>query len=195
MTESANGANSNQLPLEDATDLLLALLYAPGSSSSFGEPIEGRTRLQKLMFLLQQDVGPKELISEAQEYGYTPYKMGPYSQRLTQVLEELQSAGIIKAERLEYLLTDDSDPGLEGADVDPPEAEHKRVESLRYHLSELGEEIAEKIWRGLSEEKREGLSEFKEFFNSLTLRQLLIFTYDRFPRYTSESIIRENLGM
>lgn len=193
MSEHVDVKKKDTLPLEDATDLLLALLYAPGASDSLAEPIEGRTRMQKLMFLLHQDVGPKQLVQEAKEYEYDAYKMGPYSKELTKTLEELQSAGIIKTERLEYVLTDDTDPSTEEIDSDPSTSEGKRVESLRYKLSHFGRDIAKQIWEGLTEQQQDGLKEFKSYFNSLSLRQLLIFTYDRFPDFTTESVIKDDL--
>lgn len=194
MSPQTHDHGAEVLPLEDSTDLLLALLYAPGKSGTVGEPIDGRTRIQKLVFLLQQDVGPQQLVEEAKEVEYTPHKMGPYSIDLAKVLEELVSAGIVKTERLEYVLTDDSDPESDKADVDSPGNGDARVQSLRYRLSEFGMEIAERIWLGLPGQMREELSDFKSFFNSLKLRQLLIFTYDRYPQYTIKSIIREDLG-
>ena len=42
------------IAIESFTDLLIALLYAPGRTGAANEPIEGRTRIQKLLFLLQQ---------------------------------------------------------------------------------------------------------------------------------------------
>jgi len=182
--------------VEDPTDLLLLLLYAPGRSREPGEPVEGVTRLQKLMFLLQQpDFGPAELVKEAKAYGYSPYKMGPFSTELRSAVAELQAAGIIKTERLVYVLNDDADSsGEPDPDLDAPVQRGRRVESQRFRLTALGVRIGQSLWSGLSNEQREGFSEFKTFFNSLSLRQLLIFTYERFPAYTTASEIKDELG-
>jgi len=187
----------NSFKVENATDLLLVLLYSPGRSGAIGESIEGVTRLQKLMFLLEQDSGPGRLVQDAQSYGFMPYRMGPFSTRLREDVEELKSAGILKVERLEFLIRDDGDPAeQEGSILDRPSPSRKPVESYRLSLTDpVGMQIGEGLWRGLSSEEQQEMSEFKRFFSSLTLRQLLIFTYERFPAYTSESEIKEQLGL
>ena len=186
------------LRVENSMDLLITLLYAPGKTC-VAEPVEGITRLQKLMFLLQQEekFSPKDLVALAKEYEYEAYKMGPYARRLNQDLEELESAGIVVTERLDYWLSDDMDsPPEGGVHFDSPASSKKRIQSSKFRLSDdLGHPIGEELWESLTEKQREELSEFKEFFNSLSLRQLLIFTYERFPKYTSESTIKEYLGL
>jgi hypothetical protein len=194
-----NAANEQSEPLgiENAMDLLIALLYAPGRRQTVAEPIEGITRLQKLMFLLQQGVGPKRLVQDAQAYGFRPYKMGPYTPQIVTDLEELQAAGIVASERLDYLLPDDSDVGtIESSEWEAQRPRTKRVESYRYSLTEgIGMEVGEELWQSLAPRQREELARFKSFFNSLSLRQLLIFTYERFPDFTTESTIKEQLGL
>ncbi|UCE60360.1 MAG: hypothetical protein JSU63_01155 [Phycisphaerales bacterium] len=185
------------LRVENPMDLLLVLLYARGKSAKDAEPIEGITRLQKLLFLLQQDIGPKQLVKEAEPYQYKPFKMGPYSEQLRRDLEELESAGIVVTERLDYWLPDDGDGVSEkGADFDSPTRETKRVESYRFSLSpDLGQQIGKELWDTLVPKAREELADFKAFFNSLSLRQLLIFTYEKYPQYTEASTIKKQLGL
>jgi len=190
---------SEQLRVENSMDLLITLLYAPGRKG-IAEPIEGITRLQKLMFLLQQreKFSPKDLVDLAEKYQYEAYKMGPYAKQLNQDLEELESAGIVVTERLDYWLPDDMDSSPQtDADFDLPTRPTKRVQSSRFLLSEdLGlKKIGQELWESLTPKQRKELSDFKRFFNSLSLRQLLIFTYEKFPEYTSESTIKEHLGL
>ncbi len=188
---------SHPLRVENAMDLLLILLYARGKNGTDEEPIEGITRLQKLLFLLQQDIGPKQLVKEAKPYQYKPYKMGPYSEQLRNDLEVLESAGIVVTERLDYWLPDDGDGVSEkGADFDSPTRETKRVESYRFSLSpDLGRKIGKDLWDSLPPKDREELVAFKAFFNSLSLRQLLIFTYEKYPKFTEASTIKKQLGL
>lgn len=185
------------LRVESAMDLLILLLYARGKNGTYAEPIDGITRLQKLLFLLQQDVGPKRLVTEAAAYEYEPYKMGPYSKQLRSDLEELESAGIVVTKRLRDWLSDDGDGVPEkGADFDSPTWKTKRVESYRFSLSrELGEKIGKNLWDNLAPKNREKLAAFKAFYNSLSLRQLLIFTYEKYPQFTEASTIKKQLGL
>ncbi len=185
------------LRVETAMDLLLVLLYARGKSGEDAEPIEGITRLQKLLFLLQQDIGPKRLVKEAEEYGYKSYKMGPYSEQLRNDLAELESAGIVFTKRLDYWLPDDGDGVPEkGVNFDTPARGTKRFESYRFSLSpELGQKIGKDLWGNLTPKEREEVAAFKAFFNSLSLRQLLIFTYEKYPEFTEASTIKKQLGL
>jgi uncharacterized protein YwgA len=135
------------LRLETSLDLTLALLYAPGKTGKFGEPIEGITRLQKLLFLLQQGKGPRALVAQAKQYAYQPYKMGPYSPGVREDLEILLSAGLIRTEKLEYLLTDDTDAEVVRA---------QRVESQRFILTDAGSQAGKDLWSGMAASEREG---------------------------------------
>ena len=189
-------STKNTLGIENSMDLLLVLLYSPGKSGEIGEHIDGITKLQKLMFLLQQDkYGPKELVQYAKSLNYEPYKMGPYSSKLHGDIDALTSVGFINTERLFYLITDDGEFGESVDDeLDIPENRIKKIESKRFFLSSEGDKIAKELWLNLPQKQRKTLTDFKGFFNSLTLRQLLMFVYDKFPRYIDKSIIRKQLG-
>lgn len=188
MTETA------AYPVEDGTDLLILLLYAPGKSGRIAEPVAGTTRLQKLFFLLREGEGPSDLVKEAQDLLFEAHKMGPYSMQLRNVVADLQAAGIIEVDHLDYILPDDvpdDDDGGEGR-LDRT----RKVTSSRYRLSDdLGRMVGAGLWAGLDESVGHALSEFKDFFNSISLRQLLIFTYEKFPKYTTRSTIKEQLGI
>lgn len=183
----------NSLTVSDPSDVLLTLLYAPGKSGEHGEPIDGITRLQKLVFLFQEEK-LEGILKDIGEYEYNPDQYGPYSRQLINELEELKSAGIIKTDKLEYTFTDDSDdPGDFDADIDLP-WQTQTIESSRYYLSEpLGVQIGQELWGSLSEKQREQIKKFKTFFNSITLRQLLLYTYEKHSDYTGESVIRDEL--
>jgi hypothetical protein len=65
---------SSQTIVNSATDIMLALLYAPGATGAAGEPIRGFTRLEKLMFLIDKETGlgqivDKEYAFEAKDFG------------------------------------------------------------------------------------------------------------------------------
>jgi uncharacterized protein YwgA len=180
--------------VENSLDLLMVLLYAPGSSGTAGEPIGGITRLQKLVFLLKEGEGPAAIVASAKEFLYKPFRMGPFSQEIYRDLDVLNSLGMLRTRRLEYLITDDDDPDPEDAvyDVTPQE---RVVESTQFELSELGKRVGRDLLESLTPRDREGLVQFKKFFNAIPLRQLLIFVYQKYPQYTTESQILGKLGL
>jgi hypothetical protein len=186
------GGAVSGIKVENAADLVLVLLHAPGSEEC--EPVDGITRLQKLMFLLQQEDSPAALVRDYERLEYRAFKLGPYSDRLTSVIDELVSAGIISAERLRYWLHDDSDSN-EGIGMDASEI-RSPIESLRFRVAPgIGKQAAEDLWRSLSRKTQKEIRDFKRFFNSLSLRQLLIYTYRRYPEFTEKSIIKDKLGL
>ena len=126
-------SNETPIPVENGTDLLIALLYAPGKTADEGESITGATRLQKLFFLLREGEGPKKLVEQAQEMGFRPYKMGPFSPDLRDTVTELEAADILKTERLSYVIPDDRD----ASDDDLGDVPTQDVSSVRYGLTAL----------------------------------------------------------
>ena len=198
MTQSSVAKDENhQMPIENSLDLLILLFYCPGPSGEFGEAIQGITRLQKLIFLLQQGKGPEELIEYAKQHLFQPYKMGPYSGTLGEEIEVLRSAGLVGTERLTYWITDDADE--EPADkkdrsTELTEPSNKRpIESREYFLTTRGMEIGGTLWNSLTEKQRKTLIKFKSFFGGLSLRQLLILVYEHYPEYAEKSEIRGRL--
>lgn len=189
-------SKSEPLRVENSLDLLIVLLYAPGRSGREGEPIQGITRLQKLVFLLKQSQGPQFLVESAKELLYKPYKMGPFSEQVYRDLDVLTSLGLVKTRKLEYSITDDvdKDPSADDSQIEVS-AEERIVESSQYELTEHGLLAGRDLFNELKPKDREGLVQFKTFFNSISLRQLLIFVYQKYPRFTTESTIRGKLGL
>ena len=126
-------SNETPIPVENGTDLLIALLYAPGKTAREGEPITGATRLQKLFFLLREGEGPKRLVEQAREMGFQPYKMGPFSTELRDTVTELEAADILKTERLSYVIPDDRDAA---SNDDLRDVWSQEMSSVRYVLTD-----------------------------------------------------------
>ena len=188
------------LAVENSLDLILVLLYAPGADGQPGEPINGITRLQKLVFLLNQGEGPETIVAAAKEFQYQAFKMGPFTKQLYQDLDVLTSLGLVHRSKLEYLIIDDRDSNNNDLDSDELSDVELRggkrvVKSTSYRLTPKGLEVGSDLFAGLKRRDREGLEKFKKFFNSIPLRQLLIFVYQRYPDFTTESEIREQFGL
>lgn len=194
MSNSNNNENHNEaLNLENSMDLLLVLLYSPGEET-VAEPIDGITRLQKLYFLLKKGKGPKTVVELAKDYSFKPYKMGPFSEDILHDIDELIAANMIQTEKLTYHLTDDNDFNPKESSDYEEYTDEQKIVSKRFKLTEKGEKIAKELWNNLEKDQQQSLIEFKSFFNSLSLRQLLVFVYDNFPEYTEESIIKDKLN-
>lgn len=74
-------------------DILKMLLYAPGPTRVVNEPIVGRTRLQKEVFLAQKALIDKKI---RRLYPFMPYYYGPFSRQLYVDLSWLESQGVVE---------------------------------------------------------------------------------------------------
>jgi uncharacterized protein YwgA len=64
-----------------------------------GSQIDGRTRLQKLVFLLEQNLNDTSAASlDSSDYNFIPYDYGPFSKELYDDLDSLEEHGLIEVE-------------------------------------------------------------------------------------------------
>jgi len=79
------------------SDMLLLLLYAPGPSGQKCEPIRGKTRLQKEVFLTQKSLRDAGIFTY---YPFRPYKLGPYSKDLYEDIEWMEHEGVLEVRKV-----------------------------------------------------------------------------------------------
>src|ERR1700722_14184229 len=81
--------------INNRRDILLLLLYAPGATKQVNEPIVGRTRIVKMLFIFKNEVFPHfkkgTEISEENFYEFFAWNFGPFS---TQVYDDLTFFGL-----------------------------------------------------------------------------------------------------
>lgn len=181
--------------------LLLLLLYSPGVTGDPCEPIEGRTRLTKMVFLFEEEVAEdfrRDKAVELEDYGFEAWKYGPMSRKLFEDLEFLQSIGFVETgpasdtsglseEAGEYRAFEIEGEIANGADV-----ESYQPDSFR--LSETGKAfVKERLYPELSPAQRDLLRSFKASLNGRPLRSILRYVYQRYPEMAEESEIREKV--
>jgi DNA-binding PadR family transcriptional regulator len=139
-------------------DLLpVALLYVDRQKS-----IEGITRFQKLIFLLDEetdlDVG----------YDFRPDNYGPFSPELYNVIETLEDRDLVNRE-----------------------VKHTRGgnEKFVYSLTESGRKVAKRVLEREDDVKEvfDAAQEVKQKHNDQSLERLLRYVYNKYPDYTSET--------
>jgi uncharacterized protein YwgA len=179
----------------DTKDLILLLLHARGHTGKLREPIRGRTRLVKMIFLFQKELAKqfrKGLkVSESDLPKFEPHHFGPFSPQVYQDLEFLVDNGFVRAkatgegpseeEAAEYQYWQMTTAGEED---DAPLREDE------YSLSDLGASFVEEGEAGkLSREQTETLDKFKARCTAASLRQLLKYVYTKYPETTAKSKI------
>jgi len=178
---------SEIIPVENGTDLLLALLFAGGSRKAENEEIVGNTRLVKLMFLLAHETSLRKYLTD---FTYDAYNFGPYSSELFDALQALINAGLVKTEE------SDSEGYLDEADRFQVEREvvddaESPKTTIIYTLPPEGKKVGSALFRALTPSEQKELTTIKRVFNSSTLRKLLQYVYRKYPKFTTESVIKD----
>ena len=175
---------------------LLLLLYGRGASGDLGEPIEGRTRLQKLMYLLNKE---HRVVKSIANLKFEAYAYGPYRPELYDDLAFLKNMGYLTSRETGSLSSDEMqnnvitfDYLMGGLQEDVPE----KYETERYQLSRPGFEAVEHYLTGVKEDPKlpsvlAAIQEVKTRFNRMPLRQLLRYVYTKYPEDARESVIAD----
>lgn len=183
-----------------AKDLLLLLLYLPGTTSEINEPIKGKTRMTKMFFLFD-----RELYKRFNNFNITnmpeffAYNYGPFSKELLDDIRFFCTMGFINEEILKEEL---SNPEIEeyyydiiddigyGEQIDEYEPEIQS--EINYSLTAKGlKYVKAKIYDKFSEEQIDLLSIFKHKINSLPLDAILEYVYNKYPESAEKSKIKE----
>jgi len=143
-------------------ELLAVLFYVTGGV------VRGATRIQKTVFLLQQELG-------VGSFAFVPSKYGPWSKELADALHELESSGVLN------IRGEETDTGA--------------VTVYRADKSFLDEGRAK--FRGLQKRDpilAMKLYRHTRIYASLPLTYLLAYVYRRYPEYTTASEIAERVS-
>lgn len=144
--------------------LPLALLYEADNHQ-----VQGRTRMQKLVFLTQQRLDDEGL----QPYRYIAYDYGPFSKDLLDALEAYDEKGLIDrrtertwdgSEKYIYQLTVEGKRNFERNCRESDD--HEKIEQIRTTASEVIDE-----------------------FNKMSVSKLLDYVYDEYPSYAENSVL------
>lgn len=187
-----------------AKDILLLLLYLPGKGDEKNEPILGKTRITKMIFLFEKELLKNFTnISEKSLPVFYAYNYGPFSKDLLDDIRFFNAIGFIdetviqnnesnEADVAEYIqdISEDlcsDDVKLE--DIDYPG-------EIEFSLTEKGiKYVEEKLinTKKFDEFQLDILMRFKKTINSLTLNQLLTYVYRNYDDMTEKSLIRDKI--
>jgi uncharacterized protein len=169
--------------------LLMMLLAAPGVRGKEGEPVQGTTRLQKLLFLMEREAKLKP--TKGSDFDFTAWKFGPVSKELYDDLEKLENLGLLESEPVsEPSKTELDEYGLSFDDLMGEEESQSRdsFEEKKYRLSEGGLNWVRA--HELDTETFNKIRKIKEKYGALSLQDLLHYVYTKFPSMTTASEIK-----
>jgi uncharacterized protein YwgA len=181
-------------------DLLLLLLGPETHTLSGDEGLGGITRLQKLLFLLEEE---ERVTPKGEDFAFEPYKAGPYSPKLYDDLEFLENLGLIKkrvtaegteAEAAEMDFTFENLIEPEREQDEPFGPAPDAYEEYSYTLTDEGLQkvqhlLTSKDYRSVAE----SVSRIKARFKRYSLQDLLYYVYTKYPDMTTESEIKEKV--
>ena len=179
-------------------DLLLAFLYSPGIATATNEPIIGRTKLTKMMFLFEKQIYSRffEDTLQIELPVFEPYYFGPFSKQLFEDLSFFESIGMIAveettiplsaADRIECDGFFDEDNEWSSASFDDEDGQFE----LSYALTQSGMQYVEdRVWPLFTDAQIEKLVAFKAQINRISLDYLLRYVYQQYPEEAKKSII------
>lgn len=171
--------------VDDAVVLLLG--SDPGKAERRGE-IRGITRLEKLVFLLEQGEATRSAMTESADF--KAYNYGPFSQKVYQALEMLRSAGLI-TDTAEATASNEDQYEVElavGADAAPAP-----YSTRDFRLTELGRQYYAALKEELPSESVREAEIVRQRFAGWSLRQLIRYVYKRNEDFTQNSLIRDEI--
>lgn len=192
--------------INNSKDLLMLFLFAKGHQGNPCEPMTGRTRLMKMVFLFEKEIRQlfnlSKVIPTSALPDFEAYNFGPFAKAVYADLEFLQSLGFIEVRRTDddtksetESLEEDYWMETEGAD-DKPDTDYDEDILLpyRYSLTPTGEEfVREELLPNLVDEQLQALDEFKARCTSVSLNTLLKYVYTKYPESAKNSEIRDKV--
>ncbi len=183
--------------------ILLLLLYSPGIENNINEPIKGRTRLIKMMFLFNEEVKKSFLsnteveIENFQEF--YPWHYGPFSKEIYNDIEFFINNGFIKSTFLADSMVDFEVEELENwadsvyLEVDKDDLLIDQNEEA-FSLTSKGIKFVEdKIIPILSNYQKDVLKKFKNNINESSLVSIIRYIYMKYGNYAEKSKIKDKI--
>jgi hypothetical protein len=181
-------------------DILMLLLYAKGHNGQECEPVQGKTRLMKMVFLFDKEIRSKFKLNKAIPNSAMPdfvaYDYGPFSVQVYEDLEFLIEMGFVEASTVgDTEILDEEVREYEYWQAttnydDPSGMEFQE----QFRLTDLGKQfVEEKLLIGISTNQRRALDEFKSRCTAADLRTLLRYVYSKYPNMATGSKIKDKV--
>jgi len=181
-------------------DFLLLLLNAYNAT-----PIEGKTRLQKTVFLFEKEVLKKYKLNKINfGFEFVPYDYGPFSKKLMDFVELFKNLNLIEIKKgqadeenedEEIFINDLLEVEVEDAEWLENFEDIEAVVQPIYKITEKGINYLNKknIWTNLKEEQQNAIENLKKFCVETPLKIILKYIYTKYPDSAKNSKIKEKI--
>ncbi|MBF4603131.1 hypothetical protein [Curtobacterium sp. VKM Ac-2884] len=185
LAEFGVSAMANPIEIDDAIVLLLGAGVDQGGRAR----IEGVTRLEKLIFLLERETHSDQWLSEDAEF--VAYNFGPFSRKVYDAVDTLAAAGIITDSA--RFAPDDMDTWEEREAITDKSDNGYSYTTRDFELTDRGWRYFAALDEEMKPEALKELTSFKARFAPLPLRQLVRYVYQRYDEFTTNSLIRDDI--
>lgn len=165
-------------------DLLVLLLHAPGSRGE--DAIRGMTRLQKLLFVIEQWVSPGQ--------HFYAYNYGPFDEAVHDAANALRLAGFLGGPHAIRSAVPSFADMITAAERRPGPRDLDRPEI--FQLSDRGHEAAERLRRSSRayEALYARIAQTRREWDTPELDELVERVYSTWPGYAEKSLIRHEVA-
>lgn len=186
----------------NSVDIILLLLYSPGYTDMINEPINGRTKITKMLFLFEKELSKKfkldKLTGNEDIFKFTAWNFGPMSATIFKNLDFLKNIGFVESTfATSYNVTTEEVSEYNHYYNDLNESENTITEykSEKFCLTPKGIKFIEDKgkYRLLSEDQKKYLRDYKAKLNNASLRDILRYVYITYPDFTKKSLIRDDI--
>lgn len=187
--------------IDNRRDILLLLLYSPGIHDKPNEPISGRTRLVKMLFLFREEVLPefRRGVEITDFYEFFAWSYGPFSRQVYDDLQFFTLRGFIRSTDA----SEDTLPeslaewdlwlsGSAGNSDDQGDVVDYREEQFSL-TDDRGVPFTSELFAQLSGSQQSTLRHFKKQMLQAPLRSILKYVYEKYPEKTDKSTIKEQV--
>lgn len=169
----------------EGSDLVLMLLATPTKVESARGRVNGITRLEKLLYLVEKETSVKDSVTENQ-LNFKAYNYGPFSKDVYEAVELLEESGLLEEERVVDGQTIDS---MEDANVTGAVEADEYVER-RFKLTEHGHLVANLLAQHHPSVSKQ-LSNIKDRYAARSLSGLIRYVYKTYPESARNSLIAD----
>lgn len=170
-------------------DMIILLLGAPSKIPTLQDRLEGITRLEKLIFLLERETDYSDLIDKETEFH--AYNFGPFSAQVYKAVDYLSAYELLDDSARLAPNDEDAWERIRVIDDIPSDPYVARL----FTLTEDGKRYYDALVEELKEHGHDidKMTQFKQKFAALPLRQLIRYVYNKYPDTTSQSLIRDEV--
>lgn len=171
----------------ETDDLIVLLLGAPSATPQLRDRLNGITRLEKLVFLLEEETDLEALMSEASDF--EAHHFGPFSSKVYSAVETLVAAGLLDQQTVPAGSSEDTweSANLLGTNEGVSYAER------RFKLTDRGRKYYQALLAEVPQDVPDRLGRFKDQFAAVPLRNLVRYVYQNHEKFTDKSLIRKQI--